>query len=224
MKLDSLIKNSLLKKLIRVFDKGDVVFSEGNLANTVILVLGGAMELTRKSENQCVSLVKVGAGEFIGEKALLQEQPFHRTATATALTPTTLLELGPHQFAQLETEAPQLYSLLLKKAFKTLVARQTKSEHLNEILKGYDPRKRFLQYVHFVAGQGEKGPQGRLFSLEGSQVSNQINYPKFEVETWIQELIDQKLIIPKDSGMYATENEDRLLGFEPSELPSTKAA
>jgi CRP/FNR family cyclic AMP-dependent transcriptional regulator len=103
MKLDKLAQNPTIKKLLKECDKGDILFSEGSSANTVLLVLSGSLQLSRKRNGQVSILAVVGVGGFIGEKALLQEQPFIRAATATALTSTILLELGAVHFAQLES-------------------------------------------------------------------------------------------------------------------------
>jgi CRP-like cAMP-binding protein len=147
MNLQALSSHPKLKKLIRECDKGDLLFSEGDPANTVFLVLEGSLELSIKQQNKQIRIGKVNSGEFIGERALLQEEPFNRKASATALSQTFLLELGPDQFSQLEKEAVGVYLLLLKKAFKTLISRNEALEEFGEALKSYDPRRRFLSYL-----------------------------------------------------------------------------
>lgn len=224
MKLDVLGQSLLLKKLVRELDKGDILFTEGSTADSVILVLEGSLSLSRKTQGGVAEIGKVGSGEFIGELALLNEQPFLRAATATASTPTTLLELGPQQFSQLETDSPKLFCLLLKKAFKTVVARHKRSEAINEILKDFDPRKRFLQYMHFLAQQGEKTSQGLIFKAEPAPLANQINCSPVEVEDWTQQLIELKLIIPKENGLFLTTDENLFLDFDLSNLEPARAA
>jgi CRP/FNR family transcriptional regulator len=144
MNLQALSSHPVLKKLIRECDKGDLLFSQGDPANTVFLVLEGSLELVQKSQNSTIYLGTVKSGEFFGERALLQEEPFNRKASAIATSRTFLLELGPQQFSQLEKDAPTIYLLLLKKAFKTLISRNEALEQHAEALKPFEPKKRFL--------------------------------------------------------------------------------
>ncbi len=224
MKFDKLAQNPNIKKLIRECDKGDILFSEGSSANTVLLILSGSLQLTRKKNGQVSLLTLVGPGEFIGEKALLQEQSFPRAATATALAPTTLLELGSVHFSQLESEAPSIYNLLLKKAFKSLISRNERSESLNQILKSYDAQKRFLLFVHFLATQGENTSQGKVFFLDEETTASQINCSREEIQEWVQVLVNLKLICTRNDGRFSTPDENVFLTMEPSTLAVSKAA
>ena len=224
MKFDKIAQNPNIKKLIRECDKGDILFSEGSSANTVLLVLSGSLQLTRTKNGHVSLLAIVGAGEFIGEKALLQEQTFTRAATATALAPTTLLELGSVHFAQLESEAPAIYSLLLKKAFKSLMARNERAESINQILKHYDAHQRFLLFMHFLATNGEKTSHGKVFFADAETTASQINCSREEVQEWVQVLINLKLITLRNDGRFSTQDENVFLNTETSILGIAKAA
>jgi len=224
MKLNKLVQNPKTRKLIRECNQGDVVFSEGSSANTVLLVLSGSLRLTRKINGQDCVLANVEAGEFIREKALLQEQTFNRSATATALASTTLLELGPSQFSQLESEAPAIYTLLLKKAFKSLATRNEKMESINQILKSYEPQNRFLTFIHFLAKNGAPTPRGQKFFLDEQSTAQQLNCTLSEVREWVQSLVTSNFLTPEKEGWFLASDENALLNSETIHLEAIKAA
>jgi CRP-like cAMP-binding protein len=75
--------------------RGDVLFWEGDEGDRLYLIQSGMMKLGRTSPDGRENLLAVlGKGEFIGELTLFDPGP--RTATATAVTDSELLELS-HQ-------------------------------------------------------------------------------------------------------------------------------
>ncbi|NDG27467.1 MAG: hypothetical protein EB120_09870, partial [Proteobacteria bacterium] len=138
MKNDSLAQNPFLKKLARTFDRGDVIFEQGDPGNTVFLILQGSVNLIAKRSQKESIIGSVSAGEFIGEKALLQDKPFPRFCSAVAAESVFVIELGATQFAQLEKDAPAVFNVLLKKAFKTCIQRLDASNQLVSCLRNYD--------------------------------------------------------------------------------------
>lgn len=184
MNLQVLSSHPTLKKLIRECDKGDLLFSQGDAANSVFLVLEGCLELIRKHDKKNISLGTVSPGEFIGEKALLQEEPFIRKASAQAQSRCFLLELGPSQFSQLEKEAPSVYSLLLKKAFKTLISRNETLETFAESLKPYEPRQRFLSYIR-SRSEPQKSHETEAFFFSPEQLAHLLNCSESDCRDWL---------------------------------------
>ena len=69
-------------------DNGEVIFSEGSCGDKMYVIHSGRVEISRMSECGKQILAIIGAGSFFGEMALLNKTL--RTATATALEPTTL--------------------------------------------------------------------------------------------------------------------------------------
>ena len=88
-------QNPELAKLLRECDRGDDLFLEGSVGNTVFLILQGSVELKKKVGNHQITIGKVEAGAFIGEKALLQDKPFPRFASARAASIFAVTSLRP---------------------------------------------------------------------------------------------------------------------------------
>ncbi|GAA3815845.1 Crp/Fnr family transcriptional regulator [Cellulomonas soli] len=75
--------------------RGDVIFHEGEPGDRLYVVRSGKIKLGRRSNDGRENLLAVlGPGEMFGELSLFDPGP--RTATATVVADTTLLELG-HQ-------------------------------------------------------------------------------------------------------------------------------
>ncbi|WP_309392270.1 cyclic nucleotide-binding domain-containing protein [Chelatococcus sambhunathii] len=81
--------------------KGDVLFREGDRADSAYVVAAGAVTLSRKGAEK-----RVGRGALIGELALIDD--VLRPATATAAEPTELLKIARGLFRRLFDEYPDL--------------------------------------------------------------------------------------------------------------------
>lgn len=71
-----------------LYETGQVVFSEGEIGDTAYFIESGALEVTRGQGEEMVVLAQLGAGEIIGEMALVDASP--RSATVRAIYPTQL--------------------------------------------------------------------------------------------------------------------------------------
>jgi CRP/FNR family transcriptional regulator, cyclic AMP receptor protein len=76
-----------------VLSRGDRLFSEGDDGDKLYIILKGKIKLTRAAPDGRENLLSVhGPGEMFGELSLFDISP--RTASATAITDTTLAGLG----------------------------------------------------------------------------------------------------------------------------------
>jgi CRP-like cAMP-binding protein len=89
------------------FDAGHHLIHEGESGREFFVILDGAAELTRLGKR----LGTIGAGDFVGELALLDKAP--RNASVTAMTPVTALVLGQREFNGLLATVPALTHKLL---------------------------------------------------------------------------------------------------------------
>jgi CRP/FNR family cyclic AMP-dependent transcriptional regulator len=95
------------------FDKGDVIFAEGDDGDRLYVVLDGKVKLGVTSTDGRENLLSVqGPGEMFGELSLFDPGP--RTSTATALTDCTLVGLGHADLTAWLTGRPALAQSLLQ--------------------------------------------------------------------------------------------------------------
>jgi CRP-like cAMP-binding protein len=140
----------------RRFAAGEVVFHEGDPADSLHMIVSGrvAVQATSRYGQQLTYSIQ-GPGELTGELALLRKDSF-RSATVRALEPTETLAIHRRDFDRLREEHPAIEKLLVQ----ILVARVLKlSEELHEVL--YQPvevriRRRLLAMGR-VYGDGAPG-------------------------------------------------------------------
>jgi CRP/FNR family cyclic AMP-dependent transcriptional regulator len=93
--------------------EGKVLTKEGELGHEFFVIVEGETQITRKGK----TLGTRGAGDFIGEIALLEDVP--RTATVTAKTPLRVFVLTSKDFHHLLEENPKVE----RKVLRTLAKR-----------------------------------------------------------------------------------------------------
>lgn len=84
------------------FDPGDVLMREGAMANEMVIVVEGTLEVTRDGEH----IADIGPGGFAGEMALLTHS--HRNSTVTTKTKCSVLHIDGRAFSALLVEVPEL--------------------------------------------------------------------------------------------------------------------
>jgi CRP-like cAMP-binding protein len=89
-------------------DEGRTLIREGERGQEFFVVVEGSLRVTR--EGRKVS--DLGAGDFVGEMALVADLP--RTATVTASTPVHLLVLTDRGFRDLLAQSPSIATKILQ--------------------------------------------------------------------------------------------------------------
>jgi len=74
------------------FDKGHVIFREGDDPDRAYLIKGGTVDITVRKADREVLVERIGAGQIFGELALLDDVP--RSATAATATGCVLIPLS----------------------------------------------------------------------------------------------------------------------------------
>jgi CRP-like cAMP-binding protein len=85
------------------FKAGEVIMLEGEIGDGFYVILDGTVRIDRGDR----AIRSMTAGGFFGEIALLEQRP--RTATATAVSDVTALELGHHEFERLLDTMPAVH-------------------------------------------------------------------------------------------------------------------
>lgn len=83
-------------------DEGDVLMREGSLANEMVVVVEGTLEVTRDGEH----VADIGPGGFAGEMALLTHS--HRNSTVTTKTKCAVLHIDGRAFSALLADVPEI--------------------------------------------------------------------------------------------------------------------
>lgn len=106
--------------ILRKFAAREVLMRQGDVSETMYVILSGRVEVTRSHPmlRRPLLLAKLGPGDVVGEMGLLDHEP--RSATVTALEPTEAMELDDLALAQTILRYPEVSVELLKILSKRL--------------------------------------------------------------------------------------------------------
>lgn len=103
------------------YERGQVIFREGDQSQEAYCVLSGRVRLTIESPSGPKELAQLGPGQIFGEMGMIEEAP--RAATAEAIEPTTIEVVDEALFSQLVLGNPDRLRRYLATLFERL--RQT---------------------------------------------------------------------------------------------------
>lgn len=158
--------NALAERLVvRRFGTDQIIFHLGDPAGLLYIISSGKVKISHSSvEGQEAVLAILGAGDFFGELALLDDSP--RSATAEAIELTETLTLHRDEFLSFLDNNPDFTRHVL-----TILARRIR--HLNEQISDIfflDLPARLARTLLLLADQhGRQTPDGVLIDLSLTQ-------------------------------------------------------
>jgi len=133
---------------LRSFDEGDIIVTEGEPGSSLFLIVGGTVKVfTRSGDGGNLQLAELGPGDFFGEVSLLSGKP--RTATITARTKVTAIELDRASVDQIAENHPEVMNVL--ESFYERRAQDTVEAVMRRLRKTQPPRP--------DAGSSKPGPK-----------------------------------------------------------------
>lgn len=100
------------------FEKGAVLFKQGDRGDSAYLILEGSVDVVVDSANGPVTVAHLGQNAFVGEMSLLCDMP--RTAAIVATAPLDTLKIKKEQFFQLLRDMPQMALEILRELAERL--------------------------------------------------------------------------------------------------------
>lgn len=96
---------------MRGYDKGDVIFQEGDPADRICFVHIGQVKIVKAAGGRDVIIELLGPGEPVGAVAVFERRPF--PASAIALEPSGILSIPEREFFALLERRPEMMRHLL---------------------------------------------------------------------------------------------------------------
>jgi CRP-like cAMP-binding protein len=119
---DSEADNLADRLVLRRYDAGQIIFHHGDPGGLLYIIVKGKVKIAHSTlEGQEAFLAILGAGEFFGELALIDESP--RSATAEALAKTETLTLHRDEFVRYLRNNPEFAHHVL----------QTMAQHIRRL-------------------------------------------------------------------------------------------
>ena len=100
------------------FEKGAVLFKQGDRGDSAFLILEGSVDVVVESANGPVTVAHLGQNAFVGEMSLLCDTP--RTAAVVATAPLDTLKIKKELFFQLLRDMPQMTLEILRELAERL--------------------------------------------------------------------------------------------------------
>lgn len=116
----------------RKLSKDEILFYKGDVGDSLFIILTGRVKVvTQDGDGNEIALNNVGAGEIIGEMALLDHEP--RSAGVVALEETSTLELGREEFMEVLKGHPDLALSVIRNLSKRLRHNTSYIEQITEL-------------------------------------------------------------------------------------------
>src|SRR5215813_12626967 len=105
----------------RVYEKGEIIFEEGDIGHGIFLVISGKVRVDPSHEMLKDAVLEFGPGEMLGELTLFEEAP--RFATVVAMERTVMVALLRAEFSSLLTRNTKIGVKVLVRLSSTLCRR-----------------------------------------------------------------------------------------------------
>jgi len=182
-------EDQLFQRFGREFPKGHVLFREGEPGREMFVVQSGKVNITKKVRETEKILATLGAGEFFGEMAILNNKP--RSAGATVAEDAKLLVIDPKTFEAMIRGNVEIAVRLIKKLSDRL---QEADEQIENLLLR-DPNSRVVHYLLQAAiKRGKETPQGRVVSVNLNELHGRMGISAQEVQEAVNKTAKARII------------------------------
>ena len=122
------------------YNKGDIIFREGEIGDALYIIRTGFVKITKKHGDTDQIIAYLSHGNYFGEIALFEDE--RRSATVSAFTRTEVIEVLKEDFTMLLESDSELYreikDIVLERKFKTLEVERDpeKARRIEAIVEG----------------------------------------------------------------------------------------
>ena len=183
---------SLIERFGRTAPAGTVLFREGEPGKDMYVIQSGKVRLTRTIRGVEKNLADLPAGEFFGERSIINEKP--RTATAVVLEDAQLLVLDPRTFEAMIKANTEIAVRMIKKLAGRLDIANAQIENL---LLG-DANSRIVHALLTMCQNGApRGDDGAVhLTTDADTLSEQTSVDVKKTREVLARLERSRLVIP----------------------------
>jgi CRP/FNR family cyclic AMP-dependent transcriptional regulator len=195
------VQDILLQKFGRDFQKGTVLFVEGDTKGKEMYVIHrGRVKISKRVGEQETVLATLGQGEFFGEMATLNNKP--RSATAEVMEDSTLIVIDPKTFETMVKNNAEVAFRLIKK----LAYRIEETDKKIELLMIKDANSRVVHALEsLIESAGKKKDGGILLPITVEELTLQAGVTGDQARYILDKLKKAKVISVSADGIFIQE-------------------
>ncbi|NCQ59935.1 MAG: Crp/Fnr family transcriptional regulator [Myxococcales bacterium] len=188
--------DKLFAKVGRTSPAGTILFRDGEAGAEMYVLTRGRVRIFKEVRGEEKTLATLGAGEFFGEMAILNDKP--RTASAEVVEESDMLVIDGKTFGSMIVSNTEIAVRLIRK----LASRLDNANELIDILMHRDPKARVILGLSREAeysGVPMEGGGVRV-PLDHAGLANQVGLPVEEVENVLARLFRLGILEDDDDG------------------------
>lgn len=193
----------MIEGMEKTLNPGEMLFNEGDKGDVMYLIKEGQIKITKGKGPDEKVLAVLKEGDFFGEMAIIDGSP--RSATATAISKTSLLIIDKETFKSKIRENP-----LIEYILETLTKRLRNADEQIKLLTIKSEERRVVAYIITKAKEiGKSTAEGieiSPFSLESMSLTTGIELSK--VKDYVDKLCQVKLVGLKNNNLVIKGVED----------------
>lgn len=200
-----------LAKYRRDIPAGQYLFKKGARGTTMFIIVKGLVQLVSHRDGADFPLHTLGAGQFLGEKAVMSDAPHERFFSAVARTEVTVLELGLDAIARIREAHPALMTELLSHMFRIAAERLEHANRLTTCLYPSDPRERLIRaLLLFAARTAATTPEGTQIVTTVPELCYYIEMSEPDVKACLGALESMGILFKESENSFLVRNPSAL--------------
>lgn len=204
------VQEKLFQRFGKELPKGSVIFKEGDSGKTMYIIQSGKVRIFKKVGDVEKTLAVLGAGEFFGEMAILDDKP--RSASADVAEDVKMLEIDEQTFETMIKSNPEIAYRIIKKLSQRL--RETNAQIENLLIK--DKNQKVAHTLKKLLNEkGEAISGGMKVKTGAEEIANLCGLDRSDVEAVLEKLRKAKVISVSEDGIVveSTEKIDKFLEY-----------
>jgi CRP-like cAMP-binding protein len=186
--------DQLFQRFGKEFAQGTVLFREGEPGKEMYVVQQGRIHISKRVGEVEKILSTLGAGEFVGEMAILNNKP--RSATATCAEACKLLVIDAKTFEAMIRGNAEIAVRMIKK----LSDRLAEANEQIENLLFADASSRVVHYLATAAEKVPKGPTGHRLAIKPPELAARVGVRTEQAEEVLGKLLKSKIVSLEPDG------------------------
>lgn len=192
-----------LKKFARNFSAADYLFRQGEMGNTLFVIVHGHVELIEHRSGAEYIVGVMGPGQVLGEKAFLTDVPYPRAFSARCKSETSLLEFERKHLAIVETIIPDFAMRILQIAAQRL----DRANKIIHILHSFNPIERLVNGIILIHGEsGKQTSEGSEVAVTVENLAQLTNVDTDQIKAFLKELEKRQILVPSNRGLVLTDS------------------